>query len=168
VGYEQLTVAAFVAAVAEQSPAPASGAAIAVTGSLAAALVALAASFADDRPSTARAASLRARLLYLADEDAEAYRAFMDSGNDEDRSRTIEVPLSIAEAARDVIDLARGVEQRVKPTIAGDAAAAAALGAAVVTAAAALVVINADGGDPRAGRARELATEAARTRVNLR
>ena len=165
-GYEQLTLSAFVAAVADPSPAPASGAAIAVTGSLAAALAELAAAFADDAPSVERAASLRARLLQLADEDAEAYQAFMESGSEQDRSRTIDVPLAIAEAARDVIDLGRRVEQRVKPTIAGDAAAAAALGAAVVTAASALVVINAEGEDPRAGRARELATEVQRTPVN--
>ena len=54
----------------ERTPAPASGSAAALTGAFAAALVELAARFADDEAAITRAKALSTRLTQLADEDA--------------------------------------------------------------------------------------------------
>jgi formiminotetrahydrofolate cyclodeaminase len=79
----------FLAALGERTPAPASGAATALTAAIAASLVELVARFADDEAAAARAEALAARLTQLADEDVEAYTAFMHSRTDETRQRII-------------------------------------------------------------------------------
>jgi formiminotetrahydrofolate cyclodeaminase len=155
-----MTVAELLDALGERSPSPASGAAIAMTGALAAATAELAARFADDEDAVERAQGLRNRLIVLADDDAAAYQAFMDDRSDENRSRTIDVPLGMAEAAFDVVRLGRDLEGRLNPTVGGDAAAAAILARAVVAAAARLVAINARDGDERVARAQALAADA--------
>ena len=71
--YDRLTVAELLDALGERTPSPASGAAIAVTGALAAATAELAARFAEDEDAIERAQGLRNRLIVLADEDADAY-----------------------------------------------------------------------------------------------
>src|SRR2546429_8125164 len=73
----------FLTALGERTPAPASGAATALTAALAAALVELAGRFAGDEASVVRAKGLWSRLTELADEDSEAYIAFMADRNDE-------------------------------------------------------------------------------------
>ncbi len=154
----ELRVGEFLAALGAKTPAPASGAAAALTGAIAAGLAELAARFSDDDAAVADARALRARLAALADEDAEAYTAFMRTRSDEDRSRTIDAPLAIAEAAGAVATLAAGLAERGNPNVAGDAEAAAELGRAVARVGARLVEINLRGaGDPRLERARAAA-----------
>jgi formiminotetrahydrofolate cyclodeaminase len=160
VPYDRLTVAELLDALGERTPSPASGAAIAVTGALAAATAELAARFADDDGAVERAQGLRNRFIVLADDDADAYQAFMADRSDENRSRTVEVPLAMAEAGLEVVRLGRGLEGRLSRAVAGDAAAAAILARSVVAAACRLVSINAREGDERVERAERLAADA--------
>jgi formiminotetrahydrofolate cyclodeaminase len=162
VTYMDLSVAEFLEALGERTPAPASGAATAVAGALAAALAELAARFAEDDGATERARALRDRLTALADEDAEAYRAFMETRSEADRDRTVDVPLAIAEAALEVAQLARRVEGALASAVAGDAAAAATLARAAATTAVQLVAVNVRGDedDERLRRARRAVAEA--------
>ena len=132
----------FLAALGEKTPAPASGAATALTAALAAALVELAARFAGDEGIAARANSLAARLTQLADEDSEAYTAFMESRNDETRRRIIEVPEEIAAGADEIAELAVAVRERVSAAVAGDADAAAELARAASRVARRLAALN--------------------------
>ena len=82
----ELRVAELLAALGARTPAPASGAAAALTGALGAALVELAARFAGDDEAAARAKALAARLAELADEDGAAYAAFMAERSDATRA----------------------------------------------------------------------------------
>jgi formiminotetrahydrofolate cyclodeaminase len=66
----------------------------------------------------------------LADEDSAAYGEFMKSRSDEARERTIAVPLAIAAAAGEVRELAAGLVERGKRSVAGDAEAAVELASA--------------------------------------
>src|SRR5436305_1375804 len=91
-------VGEFMAALGERTPTPASGAATALTAALAAALVELAGRFAGDEPSVIRAKALWSRLAELADEDAEAYEAFMAERTEATRARIIAVPEESASA----------------------------------------------------------------------
>jgi len=121
----ELRVAEFLAALGERTPAPASGAATALTGALAAALTELAARFAEDDQAVVRAKAATMRLVELADEDSEAYTAFLANRNDETRARIVAVPEEIAARADEVAELARGVRvQLSSSSVAGDAEAA--------------------------------------------
>jgi formiminotetrahydrofolate cyclodeaminase len=153
------SVGEFVAAVGERSPAPASGSALAVTGALAAALAELTARLAEDERGTIEARRLRERLLELADEDAAAYAAYLETQTDETKSRTVEVPLRLAEASASVRELAVELGASASRPVSGDTNAAAELASAVVRAAARLVEINVgdDEADARLQRARALA-----------
>jgi formiminotetrahydrofolate cyclodeaminase len=127
-----------------------------VTGAIAAALAGLVARFADDALATAEAESLRARLLELADEDGEAYTAFIATRSDADRERTIDVPVAIAETAADVRRLA--VRLPTNASTVGDAEAAVELAGAAARVGARLVELNLRGkDDDRLGRARAAA-----------
>ena len=123
----ELTVGELLAALGERTPAPASGAATALTAALAAALVELAGRFAGDDDSAARAHLLWSRLSELADEDSEAYTAFMADRTDETRARTIAVPEEIAACADETAQLADRVRGQLSSSVAGDAEAAAEL-----------------------------------------
>jgi methenyltetrahydrofolate cyclohydrolase len=159
--YSQEPIGEFADAVGARSPAPAAGSATAVAAAVAAALVELAARVSDDEAGAAEAQTIRGRLFALADEDAEAYAAFLDAGREDDRSRTIDVPLEIAEAAADVVSLAARLAAAGKPSVRGDALAAADLARASVLAAARLVTINVgEDRDERSERARQLAEQA--------
>jgi formiminotetrahydrofolate cyclodeaminase len=160
VPYDRLTVAELLDALGERTPSPASGAAIAVTGALAAATAELAARFAGDDDAVERAQDLRNRFIVLADDDANAYQAFMDDRSDENRSRTVDVPLAMAAAGLETVRLGRALEERVSRAVAGDAAAAAILARSVVAAACRLVSINARADDERVERAERLAADA--------
>ena len=91
----ELQVGEFLAALGERTPSPASGAATALTGALAAGLTELAARFAEDDDAVMRAKAAVTRLVQLADEDSAAYAAFMADRNDETRARIIAVPWSV-------------------------------------------------------------------------
>jgi formiminotetrahydrofolate cyclodeaminase len=139
----ELRVDDFLAALGEKTPAPASGAATAVTAAMAAALAELAARFAGDEETVGRAKSLSGRLAALADEDAAAYTAFMADRSDENRRRTIEVPEEVAALADEVAELADGVAARLKTAVRGDAEAAAELARAAARVARRLAELNA-------------------------
>src|SRR5256714_6512964 len=96
VSLRERPIGEFLAALEERTPTPASGAATALTGALAAALVELAGRFAGDEEAVVRAKSLWSRLAELADEDAAAYEAFMADRSAANRARIIAVPEEIA------------------------------------------------------------------------
>jgi formiminotetrahydrofolate cyclodeaminase len=135
-------VGEFLAALGERTPAPASGAAAALTAAFAASLVELAASFADDEAAITRAKALSTRLMQLADEDAAAYTAFMECGSEETRRRTIEVPEEIATKADEVAQLAGRVGAQLTSTVVGDAEAAEELAHAAARVARRLAELN--------------------------
>ena len=155
-GARDSTVRGFLEEMGARTPAPASGAGAAVTGAIAAALAELVARFGNDEPATAEAEELRARLLRLADEDGEAYTAFMATRSDADRERTIDVPVAIAEAAADVRRLVGRLHANASTV--GDAEAAGELAGAAARVGARLVELNLRGkDDERLGRARAAA-----------
>jgi formiminotetrahydrofolate cyclodeaminase len=117
------SVGEFLAALGERTPAPASGAATALTAALAAALVELAGRFAGDEEAVVRAKALWSRLSELADEDAAAYTAFMAERSEANRERIIAVPLEIAECAEEAADLAERVRAQLRTAVVGDAEA---------------------------------------------
>jgi formiminotetrahydrofolate cyclodeaminase len=139
----ELRVDEFLAALGERTPTPASGAATALTGALAAALTELAARFAEDADTVMRAKALVTRLVELADEDAAAYSAFMASRTDETRAGIIAVPEEIAARADEVAALADGVRSQLRSSVAGDAEAAAELARAAARVARRLAELNA-------------------------
>ena len=128
--------------IGERTPAPASGAAAALTGALAAALVELTARFSDDDEALARALVLRARLVELAADDAEAYADFMRTRSDEDRARTIGIPLAVAEAAAEAAALGERLAEHGRGSVRGDALVAAELARAAARSASLLVELN--------------------------
>jgi len=135
-------VGEFLAALGERTPTPASGAATALTGALAAALVELAGRFAGDEESVVRAKALWSRLAELADEDAAAYEAFMAERTDEARARIILVPEEIAACADEVAELAEHVRAQLRSSVVGDAEAAAELARAAARVARRLAELN--------------------------
>jgi formiminotetrahydrofolate cyclodeaminase len=132
--------------IGERTPAPASGSVAAFACALAAALVELVARFSEDDAALARALELRARLLVLADDDAAAYADFMRTRSDDDRARTIAVPLAVAEAATETAEIAERLAEHGRPSTAGDALVAAELARAAARSATLLVELNRDNG----------------------
>jgi methenyltetrahydrofolate cyclohydrolase len=174
--FAEQTVGELCETVAAETSAPGGGSVAAIAGALAASLVAMGARFSDqweDAAGTvAQAEALRARLLPLADEDANAYENFLlarrmsrevepevrDAAIGDALSRAADVPLAIAEAAHDVASLAADLADRGNPNLRGDAATAALLAEAAVRATANLVEINlaTREDDERIARARDL------------
>ncbi len=132
----------FLAALGARTPAPASGAATALTGALAAGLVQLAAQFANDDAAAERAGALAARLTDLADKDSAAYTAFMADRSDVNRARIVAVPLEVATASDEVAALAVEVRAQLKGAVGGDAEAAAELARAAARVARRLAELN--------------------------
>jgi formiminotetrahydrofolate cyclodeaminase len=136
------TVGEVLAALGERTPAPASGAATALTAAFAAALVELAARFAGDDESVVRAKTLWSRLAELADEDVDAYTAFMHERTPETRARITAVPEEIAAHAEAAAELAEHVRTQLKGAVAGDAVAAGELARAAASVARRLAALN--------------------------
>jgi methenyltetrahydrofolate cyclohydrolase len=149
----------FLDQVADRTPAPGGGGAAALTGALAAGLVAMAARFsAAQLPGAAdladRADQLRHQAAGLVDEDAEAYTrvlgAFALPREDEQRERRIRealdraatVPQEMTEIAAQVAELAAQVAAAGNPNLRGDSVSAALLAEASARCAACLVDIN--------------------------
>src|ERR1700751_5164853 len=109
----QLRVDELLAAIGEQTPAPASGAATALTAALAAALAELSARYAGNETEADRAHALAAELVRLGDADAAAYSAFMASRNDETRAEIVRIPEEIARLADEVAALALRAAEHV-------------------------------------------------------
>jgi len=141
--FSELQVGEFLAALGEKTPTPASGAATALTAALAAALVELAGRFAGDEHTVVRAKTLWSRLAELADDDAEAYTAFMTDRNEQNRARIVEVPEEIAACADEIAELAEHVRGQLTTSVVGDAEAAAELARAAARVARRLAELNA-------------------------
>jgi formiminotetrahydrofolate cyclodeaminase len=141
----ELKVGEFLVALGERTPAPASGAATALTGAFAARLVELAARFAQDERAVDRASALAIRLVQLADEDADAYTQFMETRSEDAHRRTIDVPLEIAANADEVEQLAARVGTKLTSSVAGDAEAAVELARATARVARRLAELNTSG-----------------------
>jgi methenyltetrahydrofolate cyclohydrolase len=139
----ELQVGEFLAALGERTPTPASGAATALTGALAAGLTELAARFAGDEDAVVRAKAAVTRLVELADEDAAAYSAFMADRNEATRARIIAVPEEIAAQADTIGELAERVRSQLQSSVAGDAEAAAELARTAARVARRLAELNA-------------------------
>ncbi len=131
------------AAIGARTPAPASGVATAYTAALAAALVELAARFANDDGKAERAQALAARLVDLADEDVVAYSAFLTDRSTEARAAIVRIPEEIAACAEEVAMLADDLRAKLTSAVAADAAAAAGLARAAAGVARGLAEVNA-------------------------
>ena len=138
----QLRVDELLAAIGAKTPAPASGAATALTAALAAALAELAARYAGEEEDAERARTLAAELVALGDADAAAYAAFMANRDDETRAEIVRVPEEIAQRADEVVALALGALEKLSVSVAGDARAAAELGRAAAGVARGLAELN--------------------------
>jgi formiminotetrahydrofolate cyclodeaminase len=165
------------AAVAERTPAPGGGYASAWAGAMAAALLEMAAAFADDSQAVERAAALRGQLLHEGGRELRSYQPVLEAMqlplDDPARGEHLETalsgaseaPLQIARASAEVAELAAAVAARSKPTLAGDAIAAVVLAEASSRAAARLVEINLAGtDDARLPEVAELAERAGQAR----
>ena len=141
----ELRVDELLAAIGERTPAPASGAATALTGALAAALAELASRYAGEEELAVRAHELAAELVELGDEDAAAYTAFMAERNEETRARIVAVPEQIASHADEVVSIALRAADKVSTAVAGDAEAAAELARAAARVARGLARLNSSG-----------------------
>jgi len=139
----ELRVAELLAALGERTPAPASGAAVAVTGALGAALAELASRYAGDEEAAARARELALELVRLGDEDAAAYAAFMADRNEATRAEIVRVPEAIASVADEVVAIALRAGDRLSSAVGGDADAAAELARACARVARGLARLNA-------------------------
>jgi formiminotetrahydrofolate cyclodeaminase len=152
-------VRGFLDQLAARTPAPGGGVAAAVTGAMAAGLVAMAARFSAPQLRSAgdladQADELRLMAAQLADMDARAYAAVLDAGRQpgddgQRRERTREallgaarVPLEIAGIGARVARLAVRVAEDGNPNLRGDAVTGALLAAASARSAASLVDIN--------------------------
>jgi formiminotetrahydrofolate cyclodeaminase len=138
----QLRVDELLAAIGERTPAPASGAATALTAALAAALAELSARFASNDADVERAHALAAELVRLGDADAAAYAAFMADRNDETRAEIVRIPEEIARGADEAVALAQRAAEKLSTSVAGDARAAAELGRAAAAVARGLAELN--------------------------
>jgi formiminotetrahydrofolate cyclodeaminase len=161
-------VRGFLDQLAARTPAPGGGGAAAVTGAMAAGLVAMAARFSVSQLPGAgdlagQADELRHRAADLADLDAQAYAAVLDAppGRRREAGQRREallgaavVPLEIAEIGARVAQLALQVAEAGNPNLRGDAVTGALLAAASARSAASLVDINVDLGglDPDLSR----------------
>jgi formiminotetrahydrofolate cyclodeaminase len=138
----ELRVAELLAAIGERTPAPASGAATAVTGALGAALAELAARYAGDEEGAARAHELALELVQLGDEDAVAYEAFMAERTEESHAEIIRIPQQIASLADEVVAIALRAADRLSSKVVGDAEAGAELARAAARVARGLAELN--------------------------
>jgi formiminotetrahydrofolate cyclodeaminase len=140
---------------AARTPAPGGGAAAAWACALAAGLVEMAASFAEDADAAGRARELRAEVLVLAERDGEAYAAALTArreGGDVAAAMAgaAEPPLRIAEAAAEIAELAAAIAVTGKASLVGDAMTGALLAEAAARAATRLAEMDLDAAGPAA------------------
>jgi methenyltetrahydrofolate cyclohydrolase len=140
-------VRGFLDDLAARTAAPGGGGAAAVTGALAAGLVAMAARFSVGKLPGAgdlaeAADERRRRLTDLVDLDARAYQAVLKLRTREALHEAAVVPLEIAEIGARIAAMAVQVAEAGNPNLRGDAMTGAVLAAASARSAAALVDIN--------------------------
>jgi formiminotetrahydrofolate cyclodeaminase len=171
-------VRGFLDQLAARTPTPGGGGAAAVTGAMAAGLVAMAARFSATRLPGAgeladQADELRRRLAQLAEEDAQAYAAVLEalrlpreaSQREVQRQEALLgaalVPLEIAGIGAQVAMMAARLAEAGNPNLRGDAVTGAVLAAASARSAACLVDINVGLGGLDPGLSRRAAQAAA-------
>ena len=171
-------VRGFLDQLAARTPTPGGGGAAAVTGAMAAGLVAMAARFSAPRLPGAgeladQADELRRRLAQLAEEDAQAYAAVLEalrlpreaSQREVQRQEALLgaalVPLEIAGIGARVALMAARLAETGNPNLRGDAVTGAVLAAASARSAACLVDINVRLGGLDPGLSRRAAQAAA-------
>jgi len=167
--FADMSVRDFLATLASASPTPGGGSASALAGAMAAAMVAMACNLTVGRAKFAaveaelqgvlvRATDLQAQLTAAIDEDTQSYDVVsaaykLAKGSDEEkaaRSAAIqqalqgasEVPLRVAQAAAEVLTLARVAQAKANPNVASDAFVAELLARAARDGAIANVEIN--------------------------
>ena len=171
-------VRGFLDQLAARTPTPGGGGAAAVTGAMAAGLVAMAARFSATRLPDAgeladQADELRRRLAQLAEEDAQAYAAVLEalrlprdaSQREVQRQEALLgaalVPLEIAGIGARVALMAARLAETGNPNLRGDAVTGAVLAAASARSAASLVDINVELGGLDPGLSQRAAQAAA-------
>jgi methenyltetrahydrofolate cyclohydrolase len=183
--YLDLTLADFLDRTAAATPAPGAGTAAAMTVAIAAGLTAMSAGLSRRRLPDAdelvgRALDLQERVKPLGRRDAAVYGEVLQARgrpSDDPRrqdavgealSRAADVPLEIAEAGVEVLQLAADAARRGSPSLRGDAVTACLLARAGVRAAALLVELNLpDDQDERRARAAHLVEQAAEVPLPL-
>ncbi len=123
----------------------AAGPAIARTIQLAADLAVLTARVAGRADIAERARAVGRQAPPLAEADAAAYSDYLRTGSEEDRNRTIELPLRMADLAADAAELAAEAAAAAEGAVRGDAKVGALLAEAAARAAALLVRVNGGG-----------------------
>jgi methenyltetrahydrofolate cyclohydrolase len=171
-------VRGFLDQLAARTPTPGGGGAAAVTGAMAAGLVAMAARFSEARLPGAgeladQADELRCHLAQLAEEDARAYAAVLEalrlprdaSQREVQRQEALLgaalVPLEIARIGARIALMAVRLAETGNPNLRGDAVTGAVLAAASARSAASLVDINVELGGLDTGLSRRAAKAAA-------
>ena len=155
--FDERSIESLLSAVASPQVAPSAGATTALTGALAASLAEMVCMHTDEADRSERLATARAelrdhrdRLLSLATEDAAAVdelQTVLEAGTDADHEQAAlrtatDVPLRIAEAARDVADSAAVAVADGTANARVDAVVGARLARAAVDSAAAIVRAN--------------------------
>jgi methenyltetrahydrofolate cyclohydrolase len=153
-GYAQRPLRVLLEDVAARTPAPGGGTSAAWTAALAAALVEMAAAFADDTAAGTRAGELRARALELAEQELHSYEPVIQAWRlpDDDPGKRERVraalitaadsPRVIAAVAAEVAELGKQLAATGKPSLVGDAETGATLADAACRAANRLAEIN--------------------------
>jgi formiminotetrahydrofolate cyclodeaminase len=167
--YPELTLQAFLARLASSDPEPGGGAAAALAGATAAALVSMVANLTIGKPqfaaaepamrsALARADALRGALLEAVDRDSDAFRSVMRAyglpraTDDEKAARRAAIqdalraasrePAQVTRMCREVAELSIAVAEGGNPNVRSDAVVAAVLAEAAATGAACNVEIN--------------------------
>jgi methenyltetrahydrofolate cyclohydrolase len=150
----ELPVRDFVDAVGSaDQPVPAGGSVAALTGAASAALLALVCEVLERKTpgvlaeTLQSARSLQHQLLDLVDQDAAAFRAFLDAGRGTTARRAAagsvaRIPLQIGRASVEVLELARTLEEPVAGPMRLDVSAAEQLASAAARAALAIAEDN--------------------------
>jgi len=138
----QFRIDELLAAIGERTPAPASGAATALTAALAAALAELSAGYAGNETDAERAHVLAAELVRLGDADAAAYAAFMADRNEDTRAAIVRVPEEIARLADEAVEIAERATEKLSRAVTGDARASVELARAAAGVARGLAELN--------------------------
>jgi formiminotetrahydrofolate cyclodeaminase len=160
---------AFLAAVADATPAPGGGSSAGVTAALAAALVEMSARLASSDRAADQASALRARALRLGEEELSSYAQVLEARDEHERELALaaasEPPAQIAEAAAEVAELGVEVAASSSPSVRGDALTGVVLAEAAASAAFRLVEINVGSG-PVFERARQAELRAVNARAS--
>jgi formiminotetrahydrofolate cyclodeaminase len=148
------TLAEFLDAVAEATPAPGGGTSAACTAALAAALVEMAARLAGESDAAERSRRLRTQALAIAEQELSSYEPVLEAmrlpRDDPTRAPRLEsalidasaTPLAIAQAAAEVAELGVAVARQSSREVSGDAVTGTLLAEAAAAAAAGLVEVN--------------------------